>query len=114
MERIEGKRPVIDGLKVYAWLEQAELAELLDITERQIQNLEKVGLPAEGHRSTKRYPIPHAVVWYSQYQFHVAQRHVVESLPFPVALAEHNLFEAESEARREGQLLIRRRGTGEQ
>lgn len=110
MEKIEGKAPVLDGLMVHGWATQAELAEWFQVTGRQIQNLEKIGLPSDGHRATKRYPVPHVVIWFSQYQVHLASGDTVDRLPFSVVLAEHQLFHAEHDARSTGQLQVRRRG----
>lgn len=54
-------------------LTQAQLGELLRITGRQLQNLEKVGLPCEGDRSTKRYPWPDAFAWWNSYRQRVRE-----------------------------------------
>jgi len=42
---------------------QAELAEILAITTRQVRNLEAQGLPHRADKNRKLYPIPDAVDW---------------------------------------------------
>lgn len=74
---------------------QAALAEWFEITTRQVQNLEARGLPCEGGRSTKLYPIPDAVLWYRSYRARVMARSssfdTVTYLDPRIARAEHAL-----------------------
>jgi hypothetical protein len=61
------RREMIDRLQVAYWLSQAEMAEIIRKTTRTVQDLEKKGLPNRGFRGTKRYPTPHAVIWWESY-----------------------------------------------
>lgn len=100
---------VVEGLEVFGWDTQAELAETFRITPRHVQNLEKRGLPAHGDGPTKRYPWPHAGIWFAAYKIRTeVERLVVERLPFAVALAEHRLSVARMDA--EADTRVRRRG----
>jgi phage terminase Nu1 subunit (DNA packaging protein) len=96
--RLAGR--TIEGVRVVEWATQAETARMLDVTPRHVQRLEAKGLPAEGARDTKRYPIPHVVIWWSEYV--IAQERAgekgVEKLPFSVAYARDRLFWAEKDA----------------
>lgn len=46
------------------WITQAELAAELQISARQVQNLEPRGLPSRGERGSKRYPKWDCLAWY--------------------------------------------------
>lgn len=44
---------------------QSEFAELVGLTTRQIRNLEREGLPHRSDKNRKLYPVPTAIVWWS-------------------------------------------------
>lgn len=87
------------GLPVFAVYSQAELAKQLNLTTRQVQNLEVRGMPSIGTRKAKRYPIPHVHIWYRAWTERGASGRSVRRVPFEVALAEHELLLAESNVR---------------
>jgi hypothetical protein len=107
MSFLPGREPAageeIEGVPVVRWLPQAFVAECAGVTTRQLQNLEKRGLPHAGYAATKMYPAPHFVIWLTQWR--KARGRNTEgkfaggdNLPFAVALARHNLFWREFES----------------
>lgn len=88
----------LHGLKVARWLTQAEAAELLGITTRWLQKLEARGMPAEGHRASCRYALPHAVVWLRQWRLSRYREEQINALPFAIALARDELSAAIEDA----------------
>jgi hypothetical protein len=95
------KSQKIAGIPIAEWVTQSELARICNITGRHVQNLERMGLPADGSRATKRYPIPHAVVWWSEYLIakELNNGRNPDFLPIEVAMARDRLFWAEWDAR---------------
>ncbi len=80
---------------VFAWISQHDAAVLLRLTTRQVQNLETKGLPNFGRGKTKRYALPHLLIWFRAYN----AQGKPQALPFRVAEA-YNLFvQAEDEYR---------------
>lgn len=77
-------------------LTQKQLAETLNISERQIQNLEEKGLPHEGRRDTKLYPWGDALIWYLIYRRQLSRRYAqkegVKWLSPAIARAEYDAF----------------------
>lgn len=53
---------------VFAWIPQSAVAELMQLTPRQVQNLHRKGLPNRGRGRTRRYPLPHVVLWFRAYR----------------------------------------------
>jgi hypothetical protein len=86
---------VFETLPVFAWVPQDAAAVLVGLTTRQVQNLERKGLPNRGRRDTKRYPLPHLVMWMRAYYGRGGADGKVRRLPFRVALAWNRLQEAE-------------------
>lgn len=89
----DGRRPArkgeeLHGLPVAYWVSQAWLAENLGISTRWIQKLEERGLPARGFRDTCEYPVPHALLWYFEYQLRSGRGKVTRLSP-ALAIAEH-------------------------
>ena len=86
-------------------LTQTQFAELINISERQVRNLEEKGLPNEGFRGTKVYPLPVALWWMFGYWKRLAARdgsdgrEGVRYLDWRVARAMHDLDQAETAAR---------------
>lgn len=88
---------VLHGWPVFCYVRQLRLAKLIGLSRRQVQNLEVRGLPSEGHRKTKRYPLPHALIWYRSYTRRGGRNGGAgHRLPFKVALADAELEEAEA------------------
>lgn len=94
------KSQKIAGIPIAEWVTQSELARIFGITGRHVQNLELVGLPNAGRRASKRYPLPHAVVWWSEYLIakELNNGRTPDDLPIEVAMARDKLFWAEWEA----------------
>lgn len=104
----EKDRPKMHAVEVVAWLKQADVADEFRLTPRQVQNLERKGLPHDGSGASKRYPVPHCFVWFLAYRVRQRLGEVVERLPFEVAHAEHRAMVAKEN----GELRVRRRGSG--
>lgn len=83
---------IVDDVPVFAWLDQAAAAKVIGLTTRQVANLEVKGLPSKGHRSTKRYPLPHALVWIRVYYRRGGAEGRVSRLPFRVAWADEEAW----------------------
>ena len=95
------KRETLAGVRVVRWATGAEMASLFGITPRWLLELEERGLPFRGIRTAKRFPIPHAVVWWLVYSARRAGRQDAAYLALPVAFAEYRLDLAELAARHE-------------
>ena len=78
---------------VFCWLTQHEAAKQVGLTTRQVANLETKGLPHIGHRKTKRYALPHLLIWY---KFYCHQKKLTAQ-PFEVAEARNHVFLANLE-----------------
>ena len=92
----EGKREILLGVPVYQWWSQAKLAQGLGSRPNTVRNMEKNGLPCRWHRSTKEYPVPHAIICYEAFQRRCRKRgnDAVGLVDFGVILAERNLEDA--------------------
>ena len=86
---------MLEDWPVFAWMTQQDTAECLGITTRHLQNLETKGLPNVGRGATKRYALPHTIIWHRAY---AAQRRP-KVLPWEVAEAQDTLNKAEDELR---------------
>lgn len=82
---------VFGGVPVFAWVDQATAATLVGLTARQVANMHVRGLPNRGHRSTRRYPLPHLVVWFRAWRGRGGQAGRVRRLSFEVAMADEEL-----------------------
>ncbi len=89
-ERPEPGERLVD-YPVFAWLTQREAAKLLSFSTRQVQNLEVRGLPSRGARKSKRYALPHLLIWFRAYKRRGGSEGKVRQLSWRVALAEHEL-----------------------
>lgn len=67
-------------------LSQIELAERLDLTTRQIRNLEEAGLPTRVKGDRKTYAWPKALHWYVEYRESLVEKRV-KPLDFEAARA---------------------------
>jgi hypothetical protein len=77
-----------DGVDT-TWVGQATLAEWLSISPRWLQKLEARGMPARGFRETCKYPIPHALVWWLEYQRQLNEGGRAARITMEQAWAEH-------------------------
>lgn len=87
----------IGGVPVFAWIGQQEAADTIKVSARHVQNLEEKGLPTKGSRASKRYPLPHVVVWHREYQLELKRVGNCRHLPFRLAWARHRLQLEEDE-----------------
>ncbi|HSW29667.1 MAG TPA: hypothetical protein VLH75_09335 [Longimicrobiales bacterium] len=89
----ERPRPgeMLGGWPVFCWISQHDAARMLGLTTRQVQNLETKGLPSNGRGKSKRYALPHLLVWHRAY---VLQRRP-EVVPWAVAEALNDVAMAE-------------------
>jgi hypothetical protein len=85
---------MLEGLPVFSWITATLLGQLAHLTPRHLLDLEALGLPRRGQRRTRRYPLPHAVIWVRGYK-HDLQHGPARRLPLAVALARHQLELAE-------------------
>lgn len=101
-------RPVLDGAPVAAWVSQVEFADLVGITDRQVRNLQGLGLPFDRKRG---HPLPHSLLWFISYNQRIDRDQVVSRLPLDVSILEHRAREGAAEAELKGTLRTRpRRG----
>lgn len=90
---------VVEDLPVFCWISQQDAAKAMLLTTRQVANLEIRGLPHKGFRDSKRYPLPHLHIWAEAYRRRVDRNETVRKLPFSLALAEHELRQAQDRLR---------------
>jgi hypothetical protein len=102
---------LVAGQAVGWWLTQAEVAEVLQLTTREVRALESRGLPSEGAGKALRYPLPHVSFWYTAFKLRERDGVVVTKLPVSVAFAEHLARAAREDALADGQLVERWRRT---
>jgi hypothetical protein len=86
-----------DGIRT-CWKTAAFTAESLDITTRRLQQLERIGMPSRGYRSTCRYPWPHAGIWWLAYQLRLARKERVAQLDIDDAMDEYAIQAAIDDA----------------
>ena len=86
---------LLESRPVFCWMTQQHTAKYLGMTTRHLQNLELKGLPNVGRGATKRYAVPHTVIWHGAY---IALRRP-KFLPWDVAEARDTLSRAEDELR---------------
>lgn len=82
---------VLEGVPVFAWVAPQEAARQLQVSARHLLNLEQKGLPVQGEQSSKRYPLPHLIAWWVEYQAELARRGSCRRLPFRVAWARYRI-----------------------
>ena len=103
------KGPELVGRRVVATCSQQDLAELFELTPRQILKLERLGLPCL-RRSGRElsYPWPHAFVWRCVFLRLIADGEVVKWLDPAAAFEVFAGHRAEDDARSDGKLRTRR------
>lgn len=89
----------VAGVAVFCWVTQEHAAQLMEMSPRHLQNLERKGLPHEGHRGSKRYPLPHLLVWSDDYKSQIARYGRCSELPFEEAWERHLFEQAEVASR---------------
>lgn len=97
MIQLNGRKPEVSGVTVHALATQTEVAEWNSLSTRQVRNLEAKGLPTYSRGGRKYYPLPHEVIWYSEYLAELRQRGRVSFLSFEEAYARDRAFVARLE-----------------
>lgn len=73
---------------VRQWVGQSDFAEAFGVSTRQVQRLERKGLPSFGAGASKRYPFPQAGTWMLDYQLLASRNSTVRYLPLEIAIAD--------------------------
>lgn len=86
---------ILDDNPICHWVDQSMMARLAQVDVRTIQRWELKGLPAFGEGRSKRYPLPHAVVWHMAYRsLQARSRKGVDSLSVGRAFGEYEASNA--------------------
>lgn len=81
---------ILDDEPIITWVDQSMMARLAQKDPRTIMRWERKGLPAFGEGRSKRYPVPHAVVWSMAYSsLQARSRKGVDHLSVDVAFGEY-------------------------
>lgn len=77
------------GLEVACWFRPADAQAAVGLSSRTLLRYTKQGLPSSGSGPSKRYALPHTVLWIRALTLRRDRGETVTHVPFDLALAEH-------------------------